>query len=168
MLNGDEMRKILWLAIFVCCAAKASDWHAIAFYPEQSLQVDLDSISSVSRYKKVWTKIAYRTERQVEMHPDKKYVASVGLWYYDCKNRTMVEVTSYSYAQNGEIANGSSSSFRPDRLQEIVPDSYGDKVASIICAANPRSAFRRSQELLGLPPTADIVKDWKDIPAPGK
>ena len=135
--SGMNKRKILALALVALMPiANASDWQVVASQGSSFFYMDFDSVASVGAYKKAWVKGEYYKALETSNYPKKEYHSSKTLYYFDCGSKMLGSTQFIAYEKMGglgDVVASSSIKFDSKGMEEIIPDTMGEKFLTIAC-----------------------------------
>jgi hypothetical protein len=143
------MRKI---AVFIalCCAhviGLASDWNFIVSDQKKALLMDFDSVLRSGKYQKAWVKTIYFQPQEMEVNPKKSYQTEIGVYYFNCNDRTFFVPQGSFFGGLGTIGNpvySWSIQLSDAQFIEIPPDSMGGILLRFACTtATERSMIKK-------------------------
>lgn len=146
------MKKILFALLMSTSALSyASDWQYFGMANGTLYYVDFGTMADVGNYRKAWFRGDLTEQREVEgSYPKKKWQSSKILYYFDCKAKLIgafQEVLYEMIANAGAVASTKSTRFDPKSMDDVVPDSVGEKMMGIICGPETeRDKIRASNQ----------------------
>lgn len=128
--------------LFVSSNADASNWFQLVKgnggVSSTDVYIDVSSIVHKKAIVKVWVKLVYPSLQclnsaytEVDCPIGQSYINSTDYWEIDCHEHTVGVVSTVAYDLNSKVV---FSNAIPQPSTPIVPDSYGDDVATFVCA----------------------------------
>lgn len=137
------MRHMIAILLFAATtSAVASDWVLVSAGSGVSAYVDNESIRFQGSNAKVWVKWVYEKPQKIEgTYPDKYFVLGKELSVYKCLDRTSgtVQSVKYSSLEAGEVVESYSIAEKYWSFSEVVPDTMGETILSVVCKKRPKS-----------------------------
>lgn len=118
-------------------SAHAANWVIASWADSVVVLVDTTSIVKNGHHRKAWLRWDHTQEEETSDYPKQKYRSAKSLTYYDCTQRTSMNVQRTIYA--GEQGTGSSlgsysTKFNSSDMSEVVPDSIGEANLNFVCS----------------------------------
>lgn len=133
----------------VAQVVNASDWQWTTESDSANYFMDFDSIATQAGHKKAWVRVNYTTPMESVSYPKKPYKSAKLLYYFDCSGKLLGIFQTVRYADfnaAGEVVETDSARFSPTQLNDVVPDTIGEKLQQIACSPSARASLRATNE----------------------
>jgi hypothetical protein len=121
------------LFLLAAIPAQAANWVLVAEGDGSQWYVETESIRRIGNTVECWQKTNYEKQQSFK-YSSEFYVSTIGLWRYDCFNRTgkVLQHTIYSDIDGrGEVVSDWSGD--NDKPSRIIPGTIGEAIMKYVC-----------------------------------
>lgn len=128
LLEGDEMRRVLFSLLFFGAAANASNWMIVTEATTGAKHyVDVEGIVSEGDVVKFWGKIDYSKDKTVGYREEKQRFT------VNCRSRTLTLVSYTTYRVDGTLIRSVQIPYYSQEAREVAPDTVGEAKLDFVC-----------------------------------